>query len=83
MRELLDKQVNVQKEKNFQGSRKLPQAHKKVRNENETNKQEKRRAHKNVIDGRKPFIRCIQKTGENNLHELQVNNCGYNEGIIC
>ena len=29
MSELLDKQVNAQKEKNFQGSRKLPQVHKK------------------------------------------------------
>ena len=36
MSELLDKQVNVQKEslKNFQGSRKLPQAHEKVCDEN-------------------------------------------------
>ena len=41
MSELLDKQVNAQKEKNFWGSRKLPQAHKKVCNENETKKQEK------------------------------------------
>ena len=30
MSELLDKQVNAQKEKNFQGSRKLLQAHVKV-----------------------------------------------------
>ena len=29
MSELLDKQVNAQKEKIFRGSRKLPQAHKK------------------------------------------------------
>ena len=39
--ELLDKQVNAQKEslKNtFRGSRKLPQAHKKVCDENETTK---------------------------------------------
>ena len=40
MSELLDKQVNAQKE-NFQGSRKLPQAHEKVCDENETKKQEK------------------------------------------
>ena len=25
----------------------------------------------------------IQKTGENDLHELLVNDCGYNEGTIC
>ena len=24
-----------------------------------------------------------QKTGENDLHKLQVNDCGYNEGTIC
>ena len=43
MSELLDKHVNAQTEKNFRGSRKLLQAHKKVcdENENETNKQEK------------------------------------------
>ena len=38
MSELFDKQVNALKEKNFWGSHKLPQAHKKVCNENETNK---------------------------------------------
>ena len=40
MSELLDKQVNVQKEslKNFQGSRKLPQAHEKVCDENKERK---------------------------------------------
>ena len=39
MSELFDKQINVQKEslsKNFQGSCKLPQAHKKVCDENES-----------------------------------------------
>ena len=30
MSELLDKQINAQKGKNFGGSRKLPQAHEKV-----------------------------------------------------
>ena len=33
MSELLDKQMNAQKGKIFRGSRKLPQAHKKVCNE--------------------------------------------------
>ena len=44
MSELFDKEVNAQKEnliKNFRGSRKLPQAHEKVCDENETKKQEK------------------------------------------
>ena len=34
MSELLDKQVNAQKEKIFRGSRKLPQAHEKMCDEN-------------------------------------------------
>ena len=45
MSELLDKQVNAQKEnlkKYFRGSRKLPQAHKKVCDENERNNQTKK-----------------------------------------
>ena len=41
MSELLDKQVHAQEEKSFRGSRKLPQAHEKVCDENETKKQEK------------------------------------------
>ena len=58
MSELCDKQVNAQKEKNFWGSRKLPQAHEKVGDENETKKQRRKKGRtcKNVIDGRKPFI---------------------------
>ena len=39
MSELLDKQVNAQKEKIFWGSCKLPQAHEKVCDENETKKE--------------------------------------------
>ena len=75
MSELFDIQVNAQKEKNFWGSRKPPQAHEKVCNENERNKQTKKKRHarKNVIDGRKPFIRCTQRTGENDLNKLRVN----------
>ena len=47
-----DKEVNAQKEslKNFQGSRKLPHAHKKVCDENERNKQtRKKRCARNVF----------------------------------
>ena len=40
----------------------------------------KRRARKNVIDGRRHFIGCIRKTGENNLDKLQS---GHSEGTIC
>ena len=41
----------------------------------ETNKK-KQHAHKNVIDGRKPFTTPIPKTGENDLHELRVSDYG-------
>ena len=43
MSELFDKQVNAQKEKNFefQGSCKLPQAHKKVCDEHERKSKKK------------------------------------------
>ena len=47
MSELFDKQVNAEKEKNFQGSHKLPQAHEKVCNENE--RKRKNDACKNVF----------------------------------
>ena len=43
MSELFDKQVNAQKEKNFRGSRKLPQAHEKVCDENERKKVEEKK----------------------------------------
>ena len=69
MSELVDKQVNVQKESlkkllGFtQSSRKLPQAHEKVCDENERKKQrKKRRAPKIFFDGRKEFIRRVRKT---------------------
>ena len=60
MSELFDKQVNAQEEKSFRGSRKLLQAHKKVCDENESRGiRKKRRARKNVVDGRGEFIRCL------------------------
>ena len=46
MSKLFDKEVNAQKEslkKNFRGSRKLPHAHDKVCDENETKKQTKKK----------------------------------------
>ena len=69
MGELFDKEVNAQKEslKKLQG---FTQAHEKVCDENERNTQrnkeirKKRRARKNVIDGRKHYIGRLQKTGE-------------------
>ena len=44
MSELLDKQVNAQKEIIFWGSRKLPQAHEKVCDENERRRKKTTRA---------------------------------------
>ena len=78
---LLDKQVNAQKEKIFRGSRKLPQTHEKVCDENERRK--KRHAHKNYIHGRKPFITLILRNCESDLHEPQENDYEYNESTIC
>ena len=69
MSELLDKQVNAQKEKTFPGSSKLPQAYEKVCDENESRIRKKQRTRKSIIHGRKPFITPKQKTGENDLHE--------------
>ena len=80
----IKKWVSSQKEslkKYFRGSRKLPQAHEKVCDENETKKQNDTR--KNVIDGRKHFIGRLRKTDENDLDKLRVNNSGHNEGTIC
>ena len=57
MSELFDKQVNAQKEK-LLGFTQAPASPQKVCDENERNKQNNH-ACKNVIDGRKPFIRRI------------------------
>ena len=83
MSELLDKQVNAQKEINFWGSRKLPQAHEKVCDENERKRRKKRHVRKNYIHGRKPFIILILRNCESDLHEPQGNDYEYNEGTIC
>ena len=29
------------------------------------------------------YVRCIQKAGENDLHELQIYDSGHNESTIC
>ena len=89
MSELIDKQVNVQKEslKKTSGVHaKLPQAHEKcVMKMKETNKQtkKKQRAPKIVFDGRKEFIRHVRKTRVMDIKRLQVNNSSYIEGTIC
>ena len=82
MSELLDKQVNAQKEEIFRvhvSSRKpTKKCAMKMKVELEKND-----VRKNVIHGRKPFITSKQKTGGNDLHKLLENDCGYNEGTIC
>ena len=86
MNELVDKQVNVQKENLKKSSKvhaKLPQAHEKVCDENERNKEEKRQAPKIFFDERKEFIRCVRKTYVMDIKRLQVNDSSYIEGTIC
>ena len=73
MSELLENKVNALKEslkKYFQGSRKLPQAHKKV-----CNKRKKRCLRKHIIDGRRVFIRYAQKTRAMDINQLQIADC--------
>ena len=84
MSELFDKEVNAQKGslKKLPGFMQAPASPQKVCDENERNKK-KQCSHKNVIDGRKPFIRHTQRTEENNLNELRINDSGHNEGTIC
>ena len=76
MSELFDKEVNAQKEnlkKFFWGSRKLPQAHEKCAMKMKVEELKKRRARKNVIDGRGEFIRCLWKGHVMDTNEPQVN----------
>ena len=61
MSELFDKQVNAQKEKTSKVHVSSRKPTKKVCDENESRK--KRRAPKIFFDGRKEFIRRMQKTG--------------------
>ena len=76
MCELFDKQSEYIKEsleKNFWGSRKLPQAHEKVCDENRSRIRKKRHARKNVFNGKEEFIRHLQKGHVMDINELQVN----------
>ena len=75
MSELLDKQVNAQKEKT---SRAPTSTHVKVCNENETKKNDTRV--KMLLMEGSPLQSAYKKLVK---HELQVNDYGYNEGTIC
>ena len=70
-------------EKNFRGLHKLPQAHEKVCDENESRIRKKRRAPKIFFDGRKEFIRRVRKARFMDIKLLQVNDSSYIEGTIC
>ena len=84
MSELFDKEMNAQKESLKKASGVHTSSRKPTKKcamkMKETKK--KRCTHKNVIDGRKPFIRRTQRTGENDLNERRVNDSGHNEGTI-
>ena len=76
MSELFNKQVNAQKEfdKIFPGFTQAAASPRKkcAMKMKETNKQTRKNdTCKNAIDGKKPFIMSIPKTGNNNLHELR------------
>ena len=76
MSELLDKQVNAQKEITISGVHFLCAM--KMKGE-----EKKRHARKNDIDGRKHFITLILRNCESDLHEPQGNDYEYNEDTIC
>ena len=90
MSELVDKQVNVQKESlkklpGFtQNSRKPTKRFAmKMKQTKKQTKKKKRRAPKIFFDSRKEFIRRMQKTRVMDIERLQVNDSSYIEGIIC
>ena len=84
MSELFDKEVNAQKESLKKPSGVHASSHMPTKKCAMKMKQrKKRRARKNVFGGRKPFIRNTQRTGENDLNKLRVNDSGHNEGTIC
>ena len=83
MSELLDKQVNAQKEKTTRSHASSREPTKKCAMKMKETRIRKRCVHKNIIHRRKPFIAPIQETGENDLHEPWGDDCGYNEGTIC
>ena len=84
MSELFDKEVNAQKESlkktsGVHASSRMPTKKCVMK----MKQRKKRHARKNVFGGRKPFIRRTQRTGENDLNKLRVNDSGHNEGTIC
>ena len=84
IRELVDKQVNVQKEslkKTSQNSRNPTKKY--AMKMKETNKEKKQQAPKIFFCRMKEFIRCVRKTRVMDIKRLQVNDSSYIEGTIC
>ena len=76
MSELLENKVNALKEslkKYFRGSRKPTK--KCAMKMKQRNKEKKRRTRKNIIDGRRPFIRYAQKIRAMDINQLQIDDC--------
>ena len=71
MNELLDKQVNVLKEKIFWVHVSSRKPTKKVCDENEETRK-KQRTRKNVFNGRKWFINHMRGTGETDCYEVLI-----------
>ena len=63
MSELFDKEVNAQKEKSS-GVHASPRKKCAMKMKQRNKQEKKRRARKNVIDGRKHYIGRLRKTGE-------------------
>ena len=71
--------------KNISGAHVSPRKSVRWKWNKETKKQrkKKRRACKNIIDGRRPFIRDARKTRAMDINQLQTNDYWYNKGTIC
>ena len=81
MSELLDKQVNVQKESLKKTSGVHATSRKPTKKCAMKMKERKKRPpHKNFCGERKDFVRLYQKTGWTNFDELQVIDSSNNEG---
>ena len=82
MSELFKKEANAQKEnlkKYFRGSCKLPQAHEKVCDENET----KNDARIKILLMKEALYKAYTKNWGNDLNKHQIRDSGHNEGAIC
>ena len=75
MSELLDKQVNAQKEKTSGVRAGSHKPTKKVAMKMKQRNKKKQHVHKNVIDGRRSFIGCPYKSSMIDCQESPVDDC--------